>query len=72
MPPKALVASESAKLWEYRELSVPRGTSRESTRQFLTGAAEMDRWELDRVRIYPDGRRRIWLRRRIYRVIRTA
>jgi hypothetical protein len=51
---------------------MPRGTSRETARQLLTGAAEIDRWELDRVRIYPDGRRRIWLRRRIYRVSRTA
>lgn len=58
--------------WEYREISLPRGTSREVARQVLTGVAETDHWELDRLRLYPDGRRRIWLRRRIYRAIRTA
>ena len=72
MPASAPGARNSAKAWEFRELSMPRGTSRETARQLLTGAAEIDRWELDRVRIYPDGRRRIWLRRRIYRVSRTA
>lgn len=72
MPVKATNAHESAKTWEYRELSMPRGTTREVARQYLTSAAEVDRWELDRVRIYPDGRRRIWLRRRVYRVSRTA
>ncbi|MFM7147863.1 MAG: DUF5703 family protein [Actinomycetales bacterium] len=72
MPTTVPDARDSAKAWEFRELSMPRGTSRETARQLLTGAAEIDRWELDRVRIYPDGRRRIWLRRRIYRVTRTT
>ncbi len=58
--------------WEYRELRFPRGTSREATRQLLTGAAETDHWELDQLRLYPDGRRVIRLRRRVYRMARTA
>ena len=58
--------------WEYREVSLPRGTTREVARQFLTGKAEIDHWELDRLRLYPDGRRRIWLRRRVFRAVRTA
>ena len=57
--------------WEYREISLPRGTSREMTRQLLTGAAETGHWELAKSRIYPDGRRTVWLRRRVYRVSRT-
>ena len=33
--------------------------------------AERDGWELFRVRVYPDGRRRIQLRRKVIRVRRT-
>ena len=60
------------KLWEYKEISLPRSESRETTRQYLTGIAETDHWELDRLHIYPDGRKKVWLRRRIYKVVRTA
>lgn len=58
--------------WEYRELSFPRGTTRETARIMLTGAAETQNWELDRLRLHPDGRRTVRLRRRVYRVMRTA
>jgi len=57
--------------WEFREISLPRGTSREGARQLLTGAAETGHWELARTRIYPDGRRTVVLRRRVFRVVRT-
>jgi hypothetical protein len=57
--------------WEYREMSLPRGISREAARQLLTGVAETDHWELDRLRINQDGRRLIVLRRRVYRMVRT-
>ena len=58
--------------WEYREVSFPRGTSREMARALLTGAAETQNWELDRLRLFPDGRRTVRLRRKVYRVMRTA
>jgi hypothetical protein len=58
--------------WEYREFAFPRGTSRETARVLLTGAAETERWEMDQLRLYPDGRRIVRLRRRVYRVMRTA
>ena len=58
--------------WEFREISLPRDISRETTRVMLTSVAETEHWELDRLRIYPDGRRRIWLRRKVIRVVRTA
>jgi len=58
--------------WEYREIALPRGTSRESARQLMTGAAETGHWELAQSRLFPDGRRSVRLRRRIYRVVRTA
>jgi hypothetical protein len=61
-----------AATWEYREFAFPRGTTREMARMLLTGAAETENWEMDRLRLYPDGRRIVRLRRRVYRVVRTA
>ena len=58
--------------WEYRNLFLPRGTSRETARVLLTGAAETEHWELDRLRLFPDGRRTVRLKRRVYRMMRTA
>jgi len=58
--------------YEYREVSLPRGTSRDIARSVLTEYAEYGKWELARHRLYPDGRRRVWLRRRVMRVSRTA
>ena len=58
--------------WEYRELTISRDVSREMARQQLTGEADTGRWEIDRLVRFPDGRRQVRLRRRIYRVRRTA
>jgi hypothetical protein len=58
--------------WEYRRFSLPRDTGRSAARRLLTDAAEYDHWELDRLRVYPDGTRRVVLRRRIIRQRRTA
>lgn len=63
---------QSTAVWEFRELSFPRGTTREVARQALTAMAEQDRWELSRVAILHDGRRKIVLKRKVYRVKRTA
>jgi hypothetical protein len=63
---------QRAATWEYREFAFPRGTSREAARMVLTGAAETEHWEMDRLRLCPDGRRIVRLRRRVYRVMRTA
>jgi hypothetical protein len=41
-------------------------------RRLLTEAAEYGGWEIDRLRLFPDGTRRVILRRRIIRVRRTA
>ena len=53
-------------------MSLSRDLSREAARQQLTGEAEAGHWELDRLHLFPDGRRVVRLRRRIYRVVRTA
>lgn len=58
--------------YEYDLIYLPRGTSRSAARRLLTDRAEYGAWELARLRLYPDGSRRVWLRRRIIRVVRTA
>lgn len=50
--------------YEYQRLYLPRGTSRESARTALSIHARYGEWELDRLRLYPDGSRRVVLRRR--------
>ncbi|MGI5493334.1 MULTISPECIES: DUF5703 family protein [Microtetraspora] len=57
--------------YSYKDLYLPCGTSREAARQVLTEHAEYGSWELDRLRLYPDGSRRVRLRRKIIRVVRT-
>jgi hypothetical protein len=57
--------------YETHQLTLPRTLSRRVVRQFLVDQAEHDGWELSRVRIYPDGRRTVTLRRRIIRVAKT-
>ncbi|TWE12747.1 DUF5703 family protein [Rudaeicoccus suwonensis] len=58
--------------YEFRVLTFPRDTSRADVRQALTDHAEYGHWELARTRVYMGGARRVWLRRRIIRVARTA
>jgi hypothetical protein len=57
--------------YEYQRLDLPRGTPRGVALRLLTDAAEYEHWELDRLRLYPDGRRKVVLRRRILRVRST-
>lgn len=58
--------------WEYRDVRVDRSISREESRVFLTASAETGHWELAQTRIYRDGRRQYRLRRKVYRVERSA
>ncbi len=57
--------------YTYLVLSLPRGTTRDTARQIMTEHAERGGWEIDRLRLYPDGRRRIQLRRKVIRAVRT-
>ncbi|HTR71847.1 MAG TPA: DUF5703 family protein [Mycobacteriales bacterium] len=57
--------------YEYQRMDLPRSVSRTAAWRLLTDAAEYGRWELDRLRLYPDGRRRVVLRRPIIRVRST-
>jgi hypothetical protein len=49
---------------QYEQLYLPPGTSRRTAQTVLTLHAEFGEWELDRLRLYPDGSRRVVLRRR--------
>ncbi|MHB1614932.1 MAG: DUF5703 family protein [Actinomycetes bacterium] len=58
--------------YEFEHLVLPRGTSRADARRLLTDRAEYGHWELARLRLNPDGSRRVWLRRTIIRATRTS
>ena len=58
--------------WEHKRLYVPRGVPRKACTQLLTEQAEHEHWELERLRLYPDGSRRVVLRRKVMRVSRTT
>jgi hypothetical protein len=58
--------------YEFREMYVPRGVSRKEAARLLSEEAEYRHWELDRVRLYADGSRRVRLRRRIIRQARAT
>lgn len=58
--------------WEFDEVAFSRELSRSAVRQLLVARAEYGGWELDRLRIVPDGTRRVILRRKIIRAQRTA
>ena len=59
-------------LYEFREMSIPSGLGRHAVVRMLTDHAEYGHWELARVRLYPDGQRKVWLKRRLIKVQRTA
>jgi hypothetical protein len=58
--------------YSYLVLYIPRGTSRDAARRILTDHAEYGRWELSRLRLYPDGSRKATLRRQIIRQMRES
>lgn len=57
--------------YEWRVVDIPRDMSRSDTRRLLTEHAEYGQWELTRSVLYVGGARRVWLRRRTMRVMRT-
>lgn len=58
--------------YEYRVMQLSQAVSRADARALLTDHAECGQWELARVRLFTGGSRKVWLRRRIIRVQRTA
>ena len=57
--------------WEFDKLVLSRELSRSVVTRLLVDRAEYGGWELDRVRITPDGTRRVVLRRKIIRQRQT-
>lgn len=58
--------------WEFEKLTWSREFPRSVVTRLLVERAEHGGWELDRVRIGPDGTRRVILRRKIIRQLRSA
>lgn len=58
--------------WEFDKIVFDRDLSRSMVTKLLTERAEHGGWELDRLRIGNDGIRRVILRRKIIRAVRTA
>jgi hypothetical protein len=58
--------------YSYMVLYMPRSLSRDAARRILTDHAEYGHWELSRLRLYPDGSRKVTLRRQIIRQVRTT
>ncbi|AEA27231.1 DUF5703 family protein [Pseudonocardia dioxanivorans] len=50
--------------WEYRPVQLPGDVPRLTAAVRLAIQAEFGGWELSRVRLYPGGVRKVWLRRR--------
>lgn len=53
--------------WEFQRFTLPRELTRSVVTRLLVDRAEYGGWELHRVRVAPDGTRRVVLRRRIIR-----
>jgi hypothetical protein len=58
--------------WQFEKVTFSREYSRNVVTRLLVDRAEQGGWELVRVRITPDGTRRVVLRRKIIRAVRTA
>lgn len=58
--------------WEFEKVTFSREFSRNVVTKLLVERAEHGGWELDRVRIGPDGTRRVILRRKIIRQARPT
>jgi hypothetical protein len=58
--------------WEFDKVTFSREFPRNVVTRLLVERAEHGGWELDRVRIAADGTRRVILRRKIIKAVRTA
>ncbi|MFT4288706.1 DUF5703 family protein [Nocardioides sp.] len=58
--------------WEFDTVTFSRELKRSAVTKLLVERAEHGGWVLDRVRITADGKRRVVLRRKIIRAVRTA
>lgn len=64
--------SRSGVEYEFERLTISREFSRSFVKRLLVDRAEHGGWELDRLRLFPDGTRKVVLRRKIIRQTRSA
>ena len=62
---RPVIEIQSTNSYEYQTIQIPKGMKINVVRSMLVERAEIGSWILDRVRIYPDGRHLVTLRRRI-------
>lgn len=72
MSSRASMAGARRVEWEFDKVVFDRDFPRNVVTKLLVERAEHGGWELDRVRIGSDGVRRVILRRKIIRAVRTA
>ncbi|QNN52771.1 DUF5703 family protein [Nocardioides mesophilus] len=60
-------ALRSGPEFEFERLTISREFSRNFVTRMLVERAERGGWELDRLRLFPDGTRKVVLRRKIIR-----
>ena len=58
--------------YEFERLTISREFSRSFVTRLLVDRAEHGGWELDRLRLFPDGTRKVVLRRKIIRQPRPS
>ena len=58
--------------YEFEKLTLSREYSRNFVTRLLTDRAERGGWELDRLLLFPDGTRKVTLRRKIIRQVRPT
>jgi len=58
--------------YEYRVMFFSGDVSRGDLRRAVAAEAEYGHWELARLRLFADGSRKVVLRRRVIRVVRTG
>jgi phage gp46-like protein len=58
--------------YEFERITLSRQLSRNVVARLLTDRAEHGGWELDRLRMFPDGTRKVVLRRKIIRQTRPT
>lgn len=64
-------ASGRQPAYEFRVITLDRTTGRSQVREMLAQEAEYGQWELARTVLYVGGLRKLWLRRRLHRVVST-
>ncbi len=58
--------------YEFEKLTLSRDLSRNFVTRLLTDRAERGGWELDRLLLFPDGTRKVTLRRKIIKQTRPT